>query len=578
MRRFPPLLLAFAALATACSDSTTEGESRDGLDAAAGVDAGADADAEAGIAASVTWSEHVAPLVAEHCGACHVDGGSAPFALDTHEALSTFGEAALDAMETGRMPPWSPATDCNPIADARVMPPEDIARFAEWVDQGMAAGPEREAPASPTFDFEPTHRAGLPEPYTPSTEEADDYRCFLLDLEFPEPKYLTATTVLPGNGLVHHVLVYGLQGQQIAEARQRDAADEGPGYTCFGGPVNFGIRRSVASLEDIAATLENVDFPTQLSAWVPGHSPTVYDEGMAMRIEADTVLVMQIHYSAVAGDPIADTATEFQAVLTDDEPEWLSTTTPLAQQGIEIPAGEVEVVETLSLPYYGDEPLRLVGMTGHMHLLGTAIRGDVVRADGSEQCGLHIPEWDFGWQESYRFEPDATLLVNDGDALRVTCTYDNSAANQPVVNGEQIAPRDVEWGDGTLDEMCLLYLRSVRPFTPPESPDAPACSPACADECGADTACLAECSGSDLGCFGCALGASIDCGSEACVGQLIAARRCLGRCGSAAVMLGGNFGRCMAAECGDDFTAAAGCVDAYLGAESCTDPREACGL
>jgi hypothetical protein len=39
----------------------------------------------------------------------------------------------------------------------------------------------------------------------------------------------------------------------------------------------------------------------------------------------------------------------------------------------------------------------------------------------------------------------------------MTCVYDNSAAHQPVVNGVQQAPRDVAWGEGTLDEMCLTY-------------------------------------------------------------------------------------------------------------------------
>jgi len=42
--------------------------------------------------------------------------------------------------------------------------------------------------------------------------------------------------------------------------------------------------------------------------------------------------------------------------------------------------------------------------------------------------------------------------------LRLTCRYDNSPDNQPIVNGEQVAPRDVRWGEGTLDEMCLLYM------------------------------------------------------------------------------------------------------------------------
>ena len=42
--------------------------------------------------------------------------------------------------------------------------------------------------------------------------------------------------------------------------------------------------------------------------------------------------------------------------------------------------------------------------------------------------------------------------------LQLECDYDNSFANQPMVNGQQGTPKDVSWGESTLDEMCLTYL------------------------------------------------------------------------------------------------------------------------
>jgi hypothetical protein len=61
---------------------------------------------------------------------------------------------------------------------------------------------------------------------------------------------------------------------------------------------------------------------------------------------------------------------------------------------------------------------------------------------------LDIPRWDFNWQNSYRFlEPKVVL---PGDQLAIECQWDNSAPGA----------RDVNWGDGTRDEMCLgvLYI------------------------------------------------------------------------------------------------------------------------
>ena len=79
----------------------------------------------------------------------------------------------------------------------------------------------------------------MPEPYTPSAPTGvgtDDYRCFLLDPELRRDSFLTGTHVLPGNSeVVHHVILFRVPREQVAEAESVDAADDGPGWTCFGG-------------------------------------------------------------------------------------------------------------------------------------------------------------------------------------------------------------------------------------------------------------------------------------------------------------------------------------------------------
>ena len=52
----------------------------------------------------------------------------------------------------------------------------------------------------------------MPDPYTPKAPTApgtDDYRCFLLDPELTENRFLTGTDVRPGNPeVVHHVILF----------------------------------------------------------------------------------------------------------------------------------------------------------------------------------------------------------------------------------------------------------------------------------------------------------------------------------------------------------------------------------
>ncbi|HMJ11696.1 MAG TPA: monooxygenase, partial [Polyangiaceae bacterium] len=75
------------------------------------------------------------------------------------------------------------------------------------------------------------------------------------------------------------------------------------------------------------------------------------------------------------------------------------------------------------------------------------------RADGSTECLLRVNDYDFSHQETFLLKNPVTL--HTGDQLRVECHWDNTAANQPIINGQQQTPRDVNWGEGTTDEMCL---------------------------------------------------------------------------------------------------------------------------
>ena len=165
----------------------------------------------------------------------------------------------------------------------------------------------------------------------------------------------------------------------------------------------------------------------------------------------------------------------------------------LAVIDLDIPAGDPEVQFTRTVRNWSDQDVTLGSVTGHMHLLGKRLKVEVVRADGAEECALELPEWDFEWQQAYQLPDDDRITLAPGDGLRLSCTYDNSAENQPVVNGEQQEPRDVTWGEGSLDEMCLTYLGVIEDF----SPTAPTPDSACPSSDG----CLADCAADDLDCL-----------------------------------------------------------------------------
>ena len=92
----------------------------------------------------------------------------------------------------------------------------------------------------------------------------------------------------------------------------------------------------------------------------------------------------------------------------------------------------------------------------HMHQLGTHATAKVLHEDGTETMLLDIPRYDFNWQRVYWF--DKPMRFNTTDRLSVDCNWDNTQANQPLIDGKQKTAADVGWGEGTSQEMCVANL------------------------------------------------------------------------------------------------------------------------
>jgi len=97
----------------------------------------------------------------------------------------------------------------------------------------------------------------------------------------------------------------------------------------------------------------------------------------------------------------------------------------------------------------------------HMHTRGKSGRITLLRPNGTEQVLLDIRDWDFNWQSTYRLAQE--VLIKPADRIKLECNWDNTQANQDIVNGVQQTPRDIEWGDGTGDEMCLMSVLMTQP-------------------------------------------------------------------------------------------------------------------
>jgi hypothetical protein len=254
-------------------------------------------------------------------------------------------------------------------------------------------------------------------------------------------QYVTGFNVVPGNeAIVHHVIAFLATPDQVATYEDMDAAESGPGYTCFGG--TGGPAR------------------TWIGGWAPGSRGSDLPPGLGIAIAPGSMIILQVHYNSHAGGFQADrSAIQLKLDASVDKPATVQPwTNPswVTSDAMLIPAGDGDVMHAWDFDATAltqGDAMTLYGAALHMHQLGTRARLTLQHADGSSECMLSISDYDFHWQGMYGFvEPKA---YQPGDELHLECHYDNSAENQPYVNEVQQAPRDVTWGEGTTDEMCL---------------------------------------------------------------------------------------------------------------------------
>ncbi len=567
-RHLGPLLLAFAALGAGCSnESEPAGPSRP--DSGPGPTIDPDAP---------TYHGEIADIVERRCSSCHEEGGIGPVRLDTYEDLKEHAGLAKIRIMSGEMPPWMPDPECRRYLDERLMPDAEKDIFARWVEAQMPEGDPADRPADGSDPlrgeeqpairpgvFTATDRVEMPEEYTPNQERPDDHRCFILDSEFPEDTYLIGSDINPGtDSIVHHVIVYALDGSVEDTLREADAAEPGPGYECYGGPMPGGSR------------LSSQGVPTMLAGWAPGNPPLRSRDGTALRIRKGSVVVMQVHYNTLTERGVSD-RTEFLMELTDQPPERLVESRPAVITNLDIPAGEEHVRLSRDFVNYTDRDQVIGFVAGHMHKLGVRITTELVRGDAHE-CLLDIPEWDFNWQQAYTFRPGEEEIIHPGDAVRITCDYDNSPEHQPVVNGERLTPRDVSFGEGTLDEMCLAFLGIVSPFREAVAPPTVACGNV--NRCmngGSPLGDVLGCEDPGLGCLQCMVPGILDC-ATACVPKLIVMRDCFEHCANGAFFYNGAVGPCLEAECGPQYQELKDCLDPLVDDEACRAATTECGL
>jgi tetratricopeptide (TPR) repeat protein len=391
----------------------------------------------------LTFTKDIAPIVWARCATCHRPGEIGPFSLVTYDDVKRRATQIAEVTSRRIMPPWKPEPGKGEFESERRLTDEELRKIQQWISDGAPEGDAADLPPRPVAALAMMTSSGwqlgspdlvvsMSEPYTVRSETdvgGDVFRTFVLPIPVTRPRYVRAIEFRPGNARVVHHANLGID--RTRSSRLLDLRDAEPGYA--GGMVR------------------DARYPEgHLLGWTPGQAPHPAAPGLAWRLDPGSDLVAQLHLQPTGKpEPLRVSVGFF---FTDDPPARTPVGLRLGSETIDIPPGERRY--TIADRYVVPVDVDVLAIQPHAHNLARRMEATAILPDGGMQWLIAIDDWDFRWQDVYRYK--RPLMLPKGTTIAMRYEYDNSAANP---RNPHSPPARVVWGQNTTDEMGDLWIQ-----------------------------------------------------------------------------------------------------------------------
>ena len=374
----------------------------------------------ANVALGQTYTD-VQPIITVKCVTCHRTGGDAPFTLETYQSLKKRTSFIKQVIETNYMPPWRADAHYRDFANNRTLSTSEKETILNWIANNAPEGKVQKVKPVATNEVlnrEPDLILKTGTSFIVKGNNEEKFVVFKIPFEIADTQNIEGIELYANNKKIIHHLNYGFY----------DVPDK---------TLNIQNGPAVIDTETDTEGLEAKNYGplkksmVYYSGWIPGTSNEFYPKQFGWVLPKRGVIILTVHYSAIGKEEesVIGVKLFFKKQPVERNVRIIS----LGSGGI----GERDItpklilfprqVSTFKLKVKTQDTQSVMYVWPHMHYLGKEFYAYAVTPDNDTINLVHIPEWDFRWQELYRMKK--LVKIPAGSVINMIGVYDNTADN-----------------------------------------------------------------------------------------------------------------------------------------------------
>ena len=399
-----------------------------------------------------SYYKDIAPIIQSNCAPCHQPSEAAPFPLLTYEDVAKRASFIKKVVQSHYMPPWRADGSYTHFANERTLTDAQIALIARWIDNKAPegkpadAGPGHSLVRGTLYGRKPDLVLTAADSFHLTGDNGERFVIFKIPFELKDSANVEAIEFFCNNKKLIHHANYAIQAVPDPS-------------------IDIKNTVSYVNLTDDDRTKVDQYMPyrkimTYYGGWIPGTSYEYFPKEFGWVMPKRGVILLTVHYGPSATDEssICGVHLFFKKTPITRTMKVVSFGSGGIGEGQIEPIFYIKANTTQTFKLEVTNPSQdqsLLYVWPHMHLLGKEYTAYITTPAGDTIRLVHIPAWDFRWQEIYRFRHP--VKVPKGSVVHILGTYDNTTDNPANPHNP---PKNVfSMGEmKTTDEMMTLMM------------------------------------------------------------------------------------------------------------------------